>query len=153
MFWECKVAPGAAIRSSRNALYIQSRAFLLTGSLLIVLGMLGGCGRNDSASQETQDTYQVRFATEPASPLTGDGTIIVTVKDESGLPVDGARLSIEANMNHAGMVPVYADATGSQSGVYRLPLTWTMGGAWYVDVKITTTGGQIIRRHFPVNVK
>jgi len=34
-----------------------------------------------------------------------------------------------------------------------VPLKWTMGGAWYVDVKIITAGGQTIQRRFQVDVK
>lgn len=153
MFWEREAAPGAATPLLQNALRVRCRAFLLAGLLIIVLVLLGGCGRNQSAEPQTQDDYQVTFATEPAQPLIGDGTVIITVKDKAGQPVDGARLSIEANMNHAGMVPVNAEASGSEAGVYRLPLKWTMGGAWYVDVKIATAGGQTIERRFPVDVK
>jgi hypothetical protein len=158
MFWERRVAPGAAAggvnRPSSNALRSPRRAFLLAGLLILLVVMLGGCGRSQSAANiETKDDYQVTFATEPAAPSMGDGTVVITVKDKAGQPVDGARVSIEANMNHAGMTPEHADATTSEAGVYRLPLTWTMGGAWYVDAKITLHDGSVIRRRFPVDVK
>jgi len=129
-------------------------AFRIVGPLFVILFLIAGCGRSQSTTQETtQDNYQVTFTTEPAQPNIGNGVVIVTVKDGSAQPVDGARLSVEANMNHAGMVPVRADASGSEGGVYRVPLKWTMGGAWFVDVEITTQDDQIIRRRFPVDVK
>ncbi len=152
MFWEHDDAPGAVIRSSHDALRARRRAFILAGMLVMGL-LLSGCGRSQSAAPPTQDDYQVTFATEPAPPVIGDGTVIITVKDKAGQPVDGARLAIEANMNHAGMVPVNAETATSQAGVYRVPLKWTMGGAWYVDIKIATAGGQTIQRRFPVDVK
>lgn len=153
MLTERKDAAGAVIQRFHCVPHISSRAFFLAVLLITGLMLLGGCGRSQSAAPQTQDDYQVIFATEPAQPLIGDGTVIVTVKDKVGQPVDGARLAIEANMNHAGMVPVNAEAAGGQAGVYRVPLKWTMGGAWYVDVKITTAGGQTIQRRFPVDVK
>jgi hypothetical protein len=158
MFWERKVAPGAAAgevnRPPSNALRSPRRAFLLAAVFVLLLAAVSGCGRSQSVSAvETQDDYQVTFATEPAAPSQGDGTVVITLRDRAGQPVDGARVSIEANMNHAGMTPEYADATASEAGVYRLPLNWTMGGAWYVDAKVTLRDGQEIRRRFPVDVK
>lgn len=157
MFWERRVAPGAAAsgvdRPTRNALRPR-RAFLLTGLFLLLLVMASGCGRSQSAADvQTQDDYQVTFATEPVAPNQGEGVVLITVKDKAGAPVDGARVAIEANMSHAGMTPENAETAASAAGVYRLPLTWTMGGAWYVDAKITLPGGEVIKRRFPVDVK
>ena len=91
--------------------------------------LLTSCGRAEQAGgYETKDDYQVSFATEPAPPKIGEGRVTVTVLDKSGQPVDVTRVSLEANMNHAGMVPVYADITSGSAGVYRTPLKWTMGG-------------------------
>lgn len=158
MFWERKVAPGAAAsglnQPPSNALRQPRRAFLLAGVLILLLVGTWGCGRSQSAAAvETQDDYQVTFATEPAAPGQGDGVVLITVKDKAGQPVDNARVAIEANMNHAGMTPENAEATTGQAGVYRLPLTWTMGGAWYVDARITLSNGEVLRRRFPVDVK
>jgi hypothetical protein len=150
---ERKVVPGAVPRLIRNALRRRRRAFVSAGLFVLLLVLLGGCGRSQSAQIETKDDYQVSLATEPAAPEQGAGMVIVTLKDKQGNPVDGVRISVEANMSHAGMKPEYADATTGANGVYRLPLKWTMGGAWYVDVKITLRSGDVLRRRFPVDVK
>jgi hypothetical protein len=132
---------------------VGRRAAAWTAALIIVLAF-AGCGRAEqAASYETKDDYQVSFATEPSPPKVGDGTVIVTLLDANGQPVDGARVSLEANMNHAGMVPVYADISSGDAGVYRTPLKWTMGGEWYVDANITLRGGEVVRRRFPVDIK
>ena len=158
MFWERKAAPGAARgavnRPPSNALRTLRRAFSLLCLFILLVGAAAGCGRSQSAADtETQDSYQVSFGTEPAAASQGDAVIVIAVKDQTGRPVDGAAVAIEANMNHAGMTPENADTTASEGGIYRLPLTWTMGGAWFVDVQITLPGGEVIRRRFPVDVK
>jgi hypothetical protein len=154
MFWESKVAPGGVDRPHRNALRRPRRAFLLAGLLILLALAAAGCGRSESGGAvETKDDYQVTFATEPAAAVQGEGTILITVKDKAGQPVDNARVSVEANMSHAGMKPEYADVSASQAGTYRLPLKWTMGGSWYVDTTITLGDGTVIRRRFPVDVK
>ena len=153
MYWERTVAPGAPPRPTGNALRSPRRAFCLLAPLVLLLLLAAGCGRSQSAVTETKDDYQVSFATDPAPPDQGAGSVIVKIKDKQGQGVDAARVSIEANMSHAGMTPEKADATIGAGGEYRLPLNWTMGGAWYVDVKITLRNGEVIRRQFPVDVK
>jgi YtkA-like len=153
MYWERKVAPGAVPRPTCNALRSPRRAFCMAGLAFLLLLLVAGCGRSQSAVTETKDDYQVTFATDPAPPDQGAGTVIVTIKDKQGRGVDAAQVSIEANMSHAGMKPESADATSGANGEYRLPLNWSMGGAWYVDVKITLRNGEVLRRRFPVDVK
>ncbi len=153
MFWEGTGAPGAVLRPTRNALCSPRRAFLLLAALSLLLVVAAGCGRSQSAVTETKDDYQVTFATEPASPNQGAGVIIVTIKDQQGRGVAASQVSIEANMAHAGMTPERATSANGADGEYRLPLNWSMGGAWYVDVKITLPNGDVVKRQFPVDVK
>lgn len=128
------------------------RVLRLALLLLLALGLMAGCGRAQS-SPETKDNFTVTFATEPAAPAVGDGVVLLTLANPAGQPVSDAKVAIEANMSHAGMVPVNASVSGGQGGVYRVPLRWTMRGDWYVDVKFTLADGQVIGRRFPVVVK
>ena len=132
-----------ALRDHRGAVC------LLCGALLL---LLAGCGRIQQANPATQDSYAVTLAADPAPPVMGDGAVIVTLRDAAGQPVDNAQLAIEANMSHAGMTPVMADGAAGKDGVYRAPLTWTMAGDWYVDVKATLTDGRTINRRFLLTV-
>ncbi len=149
--WEPAQAPGQR-KPSRNALRVLCRAFLLVGLALVGV-MVVGCGRAQRAAPETNDGFTVTFATEPAALAVGDGTLVVTLTDAGGHPVDGAQLAVEANMSHAGMTPVNAAVSGGQGGVYRVPLAWTMSGDWFVDVKFTLPDGQAVARRFPVTVQ
>jgi|WetSurMetagenome_2_1015567.scaffolds.fasta_scaffold71528_3 hypothetical protein len=137
-------------RSRQTALRDRRGAVCLFGVALLLL--LAGCGRVQQANPVTQDSYAVTLAADPAPPVVGDGAVSVTLRDAAGQPVDNAQLAIEANMSHAGMTPVMADGTAGKAGIYRVPLTWTMAGDWYVDVKFTLPDGQKITRRFPVQV-
>ena len=137
-------------RSRQTALRDRRGAVCLLGVTLLLL--LAGCGRVQQANPATPDSYVVTLAAEPAPPVVGDGAVSVTLRDAAGRPVDNAQLAIEANMSHAGMTPVMADGASGKDGVYRVPLTWTMAGDWYVDVKFTLPDGQKITRRFPVQV-
>lgn len=121
--------------------------------MVLLLVLLAGCGRMQQADTATQDSYAVTMVVEPSPPVVGSGTVVATLKDESGRPVDGARLEVEANMNHAGMVPVLANTGESRAGLYRVPLQWTMAGDWTVDLKFTLPDGSHVVRRYPVSVK
>lgn len=64
-------------------------------------------------------------------------TITLNVKDASGKPVTGARISLEGNMSHPGMVPVFADAREAASGRYLSTMELSMAGDWYVIAHVT----------------
>ena len=105
------------------------------------------------ADPATKDGYSVTLIIVPAQAVVGPSTLFAGLKDSAGQPVDGARLEIEANMSHAGMVPVLAATTESHDGLYRVPLTWTMAGDWYVDLVFTLPDGSRVVRRYPVSVK
>jgi hypothetical protein len=153
VFWECEVAPSAVPRPNSNAWRRPRRAFFVAGLLILVLLLPAGCGRSQSALTETKDDYQVTFATDPAPPAQGAGMIIIGIKDKQGQAVENVPVSVEANMNHAGMKPESANSANGVNGEYHLPINWTMSGSWYVDVKISLPSGELIRRQFPVDVK
>jgi hypothetical protein len=72
--------------------------------------------------------------TEPNPAAVGESTLVITLHDTNGMPIDNATLVIDANMDHAGMEPVKREINGGSAGVYRVPFEWTMGGGWVVNV-------------------
>ena len=92
------------------------------------------------------------LAAQPSTPVVGDGTLVVTLRDAAGKPVTGAGLLIEGNMSHAGMKPSFGKVTGEDAGQYAVAIPWTMGGDWYVDIKATLADGRVIARRFPIAV-
>ena len=128
------------------------RTFCLV-ALTALLVALAGCGRVQKTAPTTDDGLTITMTTEPSPPIIGDGTVILTVRDAAGRPVDDAKIEAEGNMSHAGMMPSFGKAAGGQGGVYRMPIQWTMGGDWYVDVKLTLADGKIATRRFPATVK
>jgi hypothetical protein len=121
-------------------------------TMLLWGGLLTGCGRIQSQTQDSAD-LNIDLSVEPAQPAVGPAQLIVTVTDAAGQPIDDASLNIEGNMTHAGMVPVFAQASGGENGRYAVPFEWTMGGDWVVTVEITLQNGQIITREFPITVQ
>jgi hypothetical protein len=80
----------------------------------------------------------------------GRETIAFTLKDALGKPSTGARVSLEANMSHAGMAPVFADATEVGPGSYRGVVEFSMAGDWIITIHARLADGQKVERQFEV---
>ena len=67
------------------------------------------------------------------------------------MPITAARIMLEANMTHAGMVPVFAEATEIEPGRYRAIVQLSMAGDWVVVAHVSLAGGRKSDHQFEVN--
>jgi len=88
----------------------------------------------------------------PQPPRVGQVTITLQVTDTSGKTVSGARIKLEGNMSHAGMVPVFADAAEVEANRYRANMQLTMAGDWVVVVHLILPDGAKVERQFGITV-
>jgi hypothetical protein len=117
---------------------------------LLLLLVLAACARQ---SQEPgTDELAVTLAVTPDPPVVGPATLVITLKDAAGSPVNDALLNVKGDMSHAGMQPVLAEVEGGVDGVYEVPFRWTMGGDWFVTVDATLADGRTLSRRFDLNV-
>jgi YtkA-like protein len=123
---------------------------LLKCSLIIAL--CAGCVIVQACRQQESKSASLIFAHEisPQPPRAGKVTITLNIKDASDGAVAGARLNIEGNMSHAGMVPVFADATEIEPGRYRTVMELSMAGDWNVTVHLTLSDGRKLDHEFEI---
>lgn len=124
---------------------------LLAGSLLLATS---ACGSNNSSDGETTDLQIMVMA--PAEGLDAE-SLVVAVLDQAGEPVSDAKVGIEGNMNHAGMVPVMAapvsdDADGAADGHYQLPFSFSMLGDWILTITVEQADGSTITKNIELTV-
>ena len=123
---------------------------LLKCSLIIALCacfvIVQACRRQESKSPDLTFAHEI----SPQPPRVGKVTITLNIKDGSGAPVAGARLNIEGNMSHAGMAPVFADATEIEPGRYRSVMELSMAGDWNVTVHVTLSDGRKLDHEFEI---
>lgn len=119
---------------------------------LLVLSLLAAAGCRESARTTPAPDLQITLDYEPRTPVVGEATFIVTLRDAAGQIVTNAAVSVRGDMNHAGMVPVLAEAEPPEDGVYRVPFQWTMGGDWVVTVVATLPDGTAVTRTFDFTV-
>lgn len=113
---------------------------------LVLLLVLVGCGRGG----KDQPDIAVELAIEPEPPRLGPATVTVTLHDAGGQPIRGAVVTLEGNMNHAGMVPLFADSAEVAPGRYRAEIEFTMGGDWFILVHAELPDGRSLERQVDV---
>jgi YtkA-like protein len=102
--------------------------------------------------KQERKSPDLTFAPEisPQPPRVGKVTLTLNIKDASGAPVAGARLNLEGNMSHAGMVPVFAEASEIGPGRYRSVMELSMAGDWNVTVHMTLSDDRKLDHEFEI---
>jgi hypothetical protein len=128
---------------------IRSRlALTLLAAGPLSVGLLSGaCGRTAPPAPALDVTWSLA----PTPSVVGPSTLTVTVRDPAGAPVAGATVRLEADMSHAGMAPMFADATERGPGVYEMPFSFTMRGDWVLLVSVALPDGSRLQRRIDVS--
>ncbi|GAB4575694.1 MAG: hypothetical protein Kow0077_28450 [Anaerolineae bacterium] len=105
---------------------------LLVVVLLAVLAA-AGCGQPQAAAVDAA-AAGVTLTVEPAALAVGETELVVRLARADGTPIEGAKVHVHGDMDHAGMMPVDGEAEGGAGGEYRVPFEWTMGGGWILTV-------------------
>lgn len=93
--------------------------------VLAVLALgLGGC-KPPSASGD----FAVRLRPDPSPARIGTNRFTLTLTRPDGRPLVGARVRVEVNMTHAGMIPLHVVASTLGGGRYAMqPIDFAMAG-------------------------
>jgi hypothetical protein len=85
----------------------------------------------------------MEWTVDPKPPRIGPLRVSLALRDaRSGLPVRGARVDLEGDMTHPGMVPVAAPAREERPGIYGATLPLTMAGDWVLSAEATLPDGR-----------
>ena len=115
-------------------------------ALCVSLALPLGC-RREVALLDFNLTHEV----SPQPPRVGPTTITLRLTDHSAKPITGAHITVEGNMSHAGMTPVFANATEVEPGSYRATIELSMSGDWVVIAHATLADGRRVNDQFEIN--
>ncbi|HET9785795.1 MAG TPA: FixH family protein [Pyrinomonadaceae bacterium] len=115
-------------------------------ALCVWLALVQGCRHQSESSLNLTLAHEV----SPHPPRVGQVTITLTLTDTSATRVTGARMALEGNMTHPGMVPVFADARETEPGRYQSSMELSMAGDWHVLVHVSLTDGRKFDRQFEI---
>jgi hypothetical protein len=103
-------------------------------SAILTFGCLvaAACARPPASA----DDVVVEWKVVPSAPIVhGEASAEIRVLDRVRQPLRGARLRLEAHMNHPGMAPVIEPLVKPENGVYRVRVRFPMAGVWVLFVK------------------
>lgn len=72
--------------------------------------------------------------------LVGTALLRVTLRDDAGHPVRGARVSAHVDMASMDMDPGYKPLTAGPNGTYSKRVELTMPGHWHVQLRVERPG-------------
>jgi hypothetical protein len=127
---------------------VAARCF--RSALLIVFCMslaVTGCHRSADPAKDV--SVHVNITPQPVH--TGMATVTIQLADPAAAPISHAHISVEADMSHPGMAPVFADAAEALPGSYQAHLDFNMGGDWVVLLHIRLADGRKIERQIDVH--
>jgi hypothetical protein len=107
--------------------------------------LTAGCTR----PAESPPVVEIEHAISPQPVRVGPATITLQLAD-AGKPLTGAHIEIEADMSHAGMSPLFAEAKETVPGRYQAHLDFQMGGDWVILLHVTLPGGKRLERQIDV---
>jgi hypothetical protein len=107
---------------------------------------LTGCSRPSVPTSAVTIEHEI----SPEPVRIGPVTVTLRLADSAARTVTGAHISLEADMSHAGMSPVYGEAKEIEPGRYQAHLTFEMAGDWAIVLHVILPGGQKLEREIDV---
>jgi len=92
----------------------------------------------------------VREEIDPQPPVAGPATITVSLADAEGHPLTHAKVTVEGDMSHPGMSPVFAESREVAGGRYQAHIDFAMAGDWVLLLHIKLASGESLEREFDV---
>jgi hypothetical protein len=87
----------------------------------------------------------------PQPVRVGTAMLAIHLADGSANPVTHAKISVEGDMSHPGMSPVFGTATETSPGLYTAHLNFNMGGDWVVLSHIVLADGRKMEQQINVS--
>jgi len=113
----------------------------------IALLLIAACHKS---GESVAPVITIAHEITPQPARVGSNTITLRLSDPAGKAVIGAEITLEGNMSHAGMAPVFAKANETEPGKYQAPLELSMAGDWIVLLHLTLANGQSLERQFEI---
>ena len=134
-------------RNGRTPLAWLRPDFKLVAFAGIALLLIAACHK---AGEPVAPIITIGHEITPQPVRVGSNNITLRLSDPAGNAVTGATITLEGNMSHAGMAPVFAKANETEPGKYQATLELSMAGDWVVLLHLTLADGQSLERQFEI---
>jgi YtkA-like len=129
----------------------RSRGLAYSGAVtlatLLAASVLSGCRPHSSGA------FKIACRVLPEPHRVGPADVQISVFDSHGKAVPTARVSIEADMSHPGMKPVFASASARDNGRYDAKLDLDMPGDWVLSIRAEFKNGLSANEQVRITVR
>ena len=117
------------------------------------LAFVAGCMFFAGCTKPASSVSSVLINSEVSPQPVRVGLVTVTLKliDPAAKPVSGAHITLEGDMSHPGMAPVFGEAKEIEVGRYQGALQLNMSGDWIVLTHVILANGQKLDRQINVS--
>jgi YtkA-like len=143
--WACTVMRAVRRVGRISSLVLSPGRNLLASSFTAVL-FVSGCSRAPVSSPG----IAIEHAISPQPVRVGPITVTLQLADAAAKPIVGARITVEADMTHPGMSPVFGVAEEVAPGQYQSQVRLGMAGDWVILLHATLPDGKKLERQFDV---
>jgi hypothetical protein len=117
--------------------------------LTVFLALFSGCSSHQP--YESTPGLAIKHEISPDPPRVGSvATLTLNLSDATAVPITKARVALEADMLHPGMVPRPFEVKELAPGRYQSQVQFEMAGDWVILMHITLPGGYTSDRQFEV---
>ena len=145
-----RVAEGCAERASlRRVVGVLRHTYkgivLVAFACLVIVGFVG-CSKSPGRLLSISVDHDL----SPQPTRVGPATVTLRLTDVAMKPVTGAHITIEADMSHPGMSPVFGQAQELEAGRYQGQIGFAMPGDWVLLFHIMLPNGRTLDRQVSV---
>ena len=119
---------------------IHIRKTLIIATILALFALLlAACGAPASPATQTAHQVNIKLETNPNPAKIGDVQLILTITDQNGNAITGAKVDVAAEhptMSGMGM----SGAATEQAGKYAIKANFTDSGTWKITVHVIKDG-------------
>lgn len=116
------------------------RKFIFLISLLLGASFaLSACSPAPTAAPAAKPVT-IAVETNPNPAAMGDITLTLTVKDEKGTPIEGARVDVAVDHTDMSGMGMSGAATEQPGGKYAISANFSMSGNWKMTVYVRKDG-------------
>ncbi|MEO5951709.1 MAG: CopD family protein, partial [Chloroflexia bacterium] len=107
-----------------------------------------------SLTSQPVGIVDIRLSTDPSPPISGTATLKLDVRDGTGQPIDGARITVNPLMPaHAHIEPSGpAEPVAGQPGIYTFQVHFIMGGGWLITFNVERNGQPMLKTDASLDV-
>lgn len=116
------------------------RKIIFIGLFVSLFVSLAACGSATPAVTTSSKPVNIAITTNPSPAMMGDMELVLTITDQNGQPIEGAKVDVSADHTDMSGMDMSGAATEQGGGRYSIKANFSMSGNWKLTVYFRKDG-------------